>query len=681
MADLTVIPSLQLKETDILTVDKLNLMATPVVSLSIVTPVTDENFFRNGNYYSSFWKTPAGMSCPLGVETVNADYWDVNPNGAAVTCKRSTSVPDLYSLWSLELDGAANVTDCSVGQQIIGDLAATLRRACTFSGYIENNSGGLLSPTMEIWTADVFNNFDNVTFQKAVNLQTISVGAWAYETVTIDLSDSTLVNVANGIFIKVRLPSGALSSTAYRVNFSRLKFQLGEVATQFVDDPSLFLETPSVDATMLQDGCIARASLFMPNVIPKGAYQAGSIQSGDIGVGAIEGINLDPGVSTTTTAAFVAPAANANVNITVASANGISAGLVLNIQGAGSYQTVSVSGTVVTAQNTAAAGNASPGTNVPIGNTVKTNGNAVVGGLGYTPVNKAGDTGIGILEHDVDTVVGAGAAALSGVFIKGTTANANNNSYFPSIGFGRPSKNSRAIGLDINRRFATVDDTGKLGFLLDSVTGVDTGSYQNGSITLAALSQSLINLLIPPGEIRGFGGPNVPAGWLACDGQSYSTIGTYAKLFAAIGTYWGSSGGNTFNVPDLRGRSPIGYAPGGAAGITARAFATLGGEEAHVLDANELTYHNHVLSDGTHAHGVNQTPHQHSYVNPLGSAIGGFAGSQTTYQPGGTTLSSAQNANISIVASGANISISPAGGNYGHNNMYPLAVMFWLMIT
>jgi microcystin-dependent protein len=679
MADLIVTPSLQLKETDILTVDKLNLMAVPVVSLSIVTPVTDENFFRNGNFYSSFWTTPSGLSCPVGVETFNADYWSINPNGAAVNCQRSTDVPDLYSLWSMELVGAPNITDCSVGQQINGDLSATLRRPCTFSGYIENNSGGLLSPTLEIWTANAFNDFDNVTLQTSVNLQTVTVGAWAYETVTIDLSESTLNNVANGLLIKVRLPSGALSSASYRINFSRLKFQLGEVATQFVDDPSLFLETPSVDATMLQDGCIARSSLFLPNVIPKGAYQAGSIQSGDIGVGAVEAINLDPGVSTTTAAAFVVPAVNANVNITVTSATGISAGLVLNIQGAGLYETVSVSGAVVIAQNTGAAGNASPGTGVPSGNTVTTNGNAVVGCLGYTPVNKAGDTGIGTLEHDLDTAVGAGAPALSGVFINGTSANANNDSTFPAIGFGRPSLNARAIGLDISRRFKTVDDTGAIGFLLDSITGVDTNSYQAGSITLQALSQSLINLLIPPGEIRGFGGPNVPAGWLVCDGHAVSRT-AFASLFAAIGTYWGAGDNiSTFNLPDMRGRSPIGYVNSAVAGITPRGFASFGGEEAHVLNTNELANHNHGLADGGHGHGTTQTPHQHSYVYPLGSAVALYPGSQTVYQPGGTYLTSTEDANITINQSGANISIAAAGGNGAHNNMHPFAVIYWMI--
>jgi microcystin-dependent protein len=599
MADLIVTPALQLKETDILTVDKLNLMATPVVELSIETPVTDENFFRNGNFYSSFWATPAGLSCPVGVETSNANYWTINPNGAAVSCKRSTDTPDLYSLWSMELDGAAGATDCSVGQQINGDLSATLRRPCTWSGYIENNSGSLLSPTLEIWTCDAFNDFTHVTLQTTVNLQTVPNGNWSYETVTIDLSGSGIANVANGLFIKIRLPNGALSQAIYRINFARLKIQLGELATQFADDPSLFIQSPSVDSTMLQDGCIARSSLFLPNVIPKGAYQAGSIQSGDIGAGQVKAANLDPA--------------------------------------------------------------------------------AVSGSLGYTPVNKAGDTGVGIIEHDVDTAVGAGAAALSGVFINGTASNANNNATFPSIGFGRPSVVSRAIGLDINARFKTVDGNGLVGFLLDTVTGVDTNSYQAGSITWQALAQSLINILVPSGMVRMYAGPSPPGGWLVCDGRAVSRT-TYAALFAAIGTYWGVGDNfSTFNLPDFRGRSPLGYVSSAVGGITSRGFGSLGGEENHTLSVAELASHNHGVVNDYHGHGISQNPHSHTVVNSLGVFAGG-AGS-AAYVPSGGVQTSADNANISVVAGPSNVSIAANGGNGAHNNLQPFAVLYFIVKT
>ena len=58
------------------------------------------------------------------------------------------------------------------------------------------------------------------------------------------------------------------------------------------------------------------------------------------------------------------------------------------------------------------------------------------------------------------------------------------------------------------------------------------------------------------GEIRLFGFPRIPDGWLPCDGRPLS-ISQYQTLFALIGTTYGGDGVQTFNVPDLRGRVPI----------------------------------------------------------------------------------------------------------------------------
>jgi microcystin-dependent protein len=485
--------------------------------------------------------------------------------------------------------GAPSTALVEFGQQINGDLSATLRRKCTFSGYILNNTGLTLSPVLNIYTCNAFNNFAAITLQTSVNLQTATTSpAWTYCTATIDLS--LLTNVANGLLIAIALPSGSLNASTKSVYFSRLKFQIGEVATQFVDDPSLFVQAPSVDSTMLQDGCIARPTLFLPNVVPTGAYQAKSINNGDINDGQI--------------------------------------------------------GT-----RTLAAG-------------------AAVGNLGYTPVNKAGDSGVGSITHTWDTVVGQAFTSPLGVAVTMTSANAPNTGYYPAIGFNRPGIAARTLGLSTGRRFQTVDDANQVGYLLDTVTGVDTNSYQDGSITLAKLATSLVNLLIAPGTIHLFAGPTPPGGWIACDGIAISRT-TYAALFAVIGTYWGAGDSvNTFNVPNLANRVPVGYGAGAFWN-----FATTGGEVNHTLSANEMPSHGHGVNDGQHTHASNA--HHHSYVNPLGAAIATASGGQTTYQPGGTTNTS--DTADSMQPSGANISIQNAGGSGAHNNMQPYAVLFYII--
>lgn len=63
---------------------------------------------------------------------------------------------------------------------------------------------------------------------------------------------------------------------------------------------------------------------------------------------------------------------------------------------------------------------------------------------------------------------------------------------------------------------------------------------------------------IPVGSLVMFGGAAAPSGWLLCDGSAISRT-TFADLFTAIGTAYGAGDGSTtFNIPDLRGRLPVG---------------------------------------------------------------------------------------------------------------------------
>jgi microcystin-dependent protein len=217
------------------------------------------------------------------------------------------------------------------------------------------------------------------------------------------------------------------------------------------------------------------------------------------------------------------------------------------------------------------------------------------------------------------------------------------------------------IGLSKTNRFRTIDNVGGVGYLLDTVTGVDTASYQDASITYAKLAQALINLICPVGMVAQFAGAAVPAGWFLCDGTAVSRT-NYPALFSAIGVYWGTGDGiNTFNLPDLRGRSPIGYAPSAPPGITSRPFASIGGEENHTLLKAEMAAHAHTLS---------QNPHTHTYTNPAGNFIGFALGGTSLYSPAGTTQTG---------GSTADITLNNTGSDTPHNNMMPFAVIYFII--
>ena len=113
----------------------------------------------------------------------------------------------------------------------------------------------------------------------------------------------------------------------------------------------------------------------------------------------------------------------------------------------------------------------------------------------------------------------------------------------------------------------------------------------------------------PVGAVTPFPSITPPLGWLLADGSAVSRT-TYSALFAVIGTTFGAGDGSaTFNIPDCRGRFILGSGQG--SGLTNRALAAKGGEEAHVLLISEHASHTHTMGNHTHL-GVN---HLHDLQN------------------------------------------------------------------
>ena len=138
------------------------------------------------------------------------------------------------------------------------------------------------------------------------------------------------------------------------------------------------------------------------------------------------------------------------------------------------------------------------------------------------------------------------------------------------------------------------------------------------------------------------GGSSAPTGWLLCDGTAVSRT-TYAALFTIVGTTYGTGNGSTtFNLPDIRGRAPIGAGQG--SGLTNRGLAATGGAETHTLSIAEMPAHTHNYTRGVD--------------NNAGSNFATPASAATAAE---TTTST--------------------GGGGAHNNMQPFLVLNYIIKT
>lgn len=115
------------------------------------------------------------------------------------------------------------------------------------------------------------------------------------------------------------------------------------------------------------------------------------------------------------------------------------------------------------------------------------------------------------------------------------------------------------------------------------------------------------------GEIAMWGTSAVPTNWLPCDGRSVSTT-TYPDLFAAIQYTYGGSGLN-FNLPNLKGRMPVGQDTGQTE------FDVLG----ETGGVKTLASHTHNFND--HYHGLGG--HTHGATGAANTTQAGATGTGT----------------------------------------------------
>ncbi|WP_448192479.1 phage tail protein [Azospirillum sp. sgz301742] len=163
------------------------------------------------------------------------------------------------------------------------------------------------------------------------------------------------------------------------------------------------------------------------------------------------------------------------------------------------------------------------------------------------------------------------------------------------------------------------------------------------------------------GEIRIWSFAWAPSGWLLCDG-SLLPVKQYQALNALLGKTFGGDGVNTFGLPDLRGRTPIGA--GASATLGTYPLGAKAGAEGVTLSPASVPPHMHYatacVTPGT------AIPAAGSNMANVVSAITGSTTNFSAYLPAANWTANAQ-LNVG--------SITTTGSSAPHNNMQPFTVL------
>lgn len=161
------------------------------------------------------------------------------------------------------------------------------------------------------------------------------------------------------------------------------------------------------------------------------------------------------------------------------------------------------------------------------------------------------------------------------------------------------------------------------------------------------------------GQVMVAGFDFAPRFFAQCNGQLLP-INQNQALFSLLGTQYGGNGTTNFALPDLRGRTPIGYASSVDPGWQPPAvqIGQAAGVEAVTLLASNLPAHVHAVNAST-ANGDNRVPPNRVFATSVDGAA-----PPPLYAPASGPL-------VPLNPQ----SVGPSGGNQPHPNTQPYSTV------
>ena len=282
-----------------------------------------------------------------------------------------------------------------------------------------------------------------------------------------------------------------------------------------------------------------------------------------------------------------------------------------------------------------------------------------------------------------------GSGGLGGTFISSTTGRAqftvNSTSGTPLMVRG-PASHTADLQQWQNSAGVVLADVGPTG-IIEAPSFVSTQATGTAPLTVSSttavtnLNADLLDgqhgsVYSPAGMVSQFAGATAPTGWLLCDGAAVSRT-TFANLFTAIGTSYGAGNGSTtFNLPNLKGRVPVGR---DAADTSFDALGETGGAKTHTLTESEMPSHTHLQNSHNHT----QNPHNHNFSYQgteyaSWTAATGF-GSNINFIVGNGTVAATSIANRTATNQETTATNQNTGGGAAHNNLQPYIVMNYII--